>query len=556
MVQIRLPQVEMDETAFVAVRRLFAEDGPFRHDRNPILLIGPDGKTDTANPAGTALSALLFDRLNAEFHSVFSDARAGNPVRVAAMEITGADGKPQAFDLTLLPCPAQHGMGVLILGRDVSLERALRSALIDSRQRFKELIDTAADFTWEVDAEGKFSFISGSFILGHIPSDLIGRLPQDFALADGAARAFDGSGPSGGSEIWLKDATNRALCLLVQAQPLVAEGPFRGARGLARDITAQKMRETELAEARHRERLVIHLLRSLRRAIDPAEALAIALDTAIQAVGAEAGCVARLTKDGLVEALTGDLSNADLVLAQTANQGIEDVVLNQIGDRLGLALLCRHESQRVGVLILWRDIARGNWAAEDLFLLSELAEQSAVLIEQLKDHETLKSLSTTDPMTGLLNRRGFESALTREVAQARQEKQNGALFYIDLDNFKQVNDQFGHAQGDAVLIATANILRNELRASDTLGRLGGDEFVAWLAGIDRNEAIAKAEALQNAACSLSKFAPGTSKPVGFSIGIAMLRLDPADSLHAFMMRADEAMYRIKHGNKGSYVLVE
>ncbi len=545
-----------DQTPFAAAQALFAPAGPLTLDHNPALLIGVDGRIDRMNAAAVPLSTLLDGDAGADFKAAIAAALSGTAGRVAAVELTGTDGNPQSFDLTLLPCHAVSGTGVLIFGQDISLERALRGALIDSRQRFKELIDVAADFTWEVDADGKFAFVSGPLAFGYAPGDLIGRAPKDFALAEGADTVFNGNGPHNGAEIWMRDAANRPLCLLVQGQPLKRGAVFHGARGLARDITAQKAREAELAEARHRERLVVHLLRSLRRAIDPADAIAMALNTAIQAVGADIGRVASFTADGATKALGGDISPADPALIQAASQAPEGVAIRQDGQRLGLAFFCRHGEQRVGLLILWRDVARGDWLADDLFLLGELAEQLAVLIEQLKGQEALKHLSTTDALTGLLNRRGFETTLARVIERARQEKNGGALVYVDLDNFKQINDHFGHAQGDAALIATADILRGQLRARDPVGRLGGDEFVAWLEGIDRDEAVIRAKALQEAAKSLSRFAPGTQKPLGFSIGIAMLRSDTADSLDNLMARADEAMYRIKHGGKGSYVVVD
>jgi diguanylate cyclase (GGDEF)-like protein len=550
------PSVDTDRTSFAAATALFAPGGPLALDRNPALLVGTDGAVAAGNAAAVPLRALLEGAAGPDLRAAIAGAAEGRPGRIAALEAVGVDSKPQFLDVTLLPCAAAVGWGVLILGRDISLERALRGALIDSRQRFKELIDAAADFTWEVDAAGKFSFVSGPLALGHVPGDLIGRAPQEFALAEGADLVFNGSGPHGGAELWMRDATGRPLCLLVQGQPLTPGGPFRGARGLARDITAQKARETELAEARHRERLVVHLLRSLRRAIDPAEAIAMALNTAIQAVGADIGRVAELSQDGAVKALGGEVTPADPILIQAASAAPEGVAITQDGHRLGLAFICRHDGRRVGLLILWRDAARGDWLADDLFLLGELAEQLAVLIEQLKGHEALKHLSTTDALTGLLNRRGFEATLARVVARARQEQHGGALVYVDVDNFKQINDHFGHAQGDAALVATADILRGQLRARDPVGRLGGDEFVAWLDGIDREEAVARAKALQEAGKDLTRFAPGTTKPVGFSIGIAMLRRDEGDTLDALMTRADEAMYRIKHGGKGSYVVVD
>lgn len=554
-------------TSLAAAVRLFDANGPFAADRNPALLLGPDGRVLAANLAAQPMMGAL-DSPQPDLTVALMAARAGKSSRIGVIELPlsdkaqGGESKAQSLDLAILPCAGEAGMGALLLGRDISLERALRRALIDSRQRFKELIDAAADFTWEVDEDGAFTFVSGPQVLGRSPSDLIGRKPQAFALAEGAqeafmGKAFTGSGPHGGAEIWMRGQDGRPLCLLVQGQPLGQGGAFRGARGIARDITAQKARETELAEARHRERLVVHLLRSLRRNIEPAAAIATALHTAIQAVGALAGSVSRFGADGTTpENLGGEATPADADLIEAAADAAEGVAMTQHGDRRGLAFLCRHDGRQVGALLLWRDAMRGDWLADDLFLLGELAEQLAVLIEQLKGHEQLRHLSTTDGLTGLLNRRGFETTLARVVERARHDHRGGALVYVDLDNFKQINDRFGHAQGDAALIATADILRAQLRTRDPIGRLGGDEFVVWLDDIDRAEAIAKAEQLQEAARSLARFAPGAEKPLGFSIGIAMLRGDCDDSIEALMARADEAMYRVKHGGKGSFVLVE
>ena len=549
----------------IAAQRLFAEDGPFERDLNPALLVDASG----AVLAGNAASAILLPLLAAptqDFTAALAEARAGTARRLAAFETVGKGGKPLSLDLSLLPC----GNATLLLARDVSLERALRGALVDSRQRFKDLVDRAADFTWEIDAEGRFRFVSGEAPLGRNAHELIGQSPQTFAISADAPAAFSGAGPRAGSEIWMLAPDNTPLCLLVQGQALESGsleeegGPFRGARGLARDITAQKARETELAEARHRERLVLHLLRSLRRTIDPAAAIATALDTATQAVGADSGSVRQVAGDKPApECLGGASFAADSEIIAAALLSENSLAMSAgegglAGSQRGVALLCRHEGQVVGVLVLWRDAARGPWSADDLFLLGELAEQLAVLIEQLKGQEVLRHLSTTDALTGLLNRRGFEGVLARAVTRARLDNQGGALMYVDLDNFKQVNDLFGHAQGDAALIATADILRQNLRARDPVGRLGGDEFVAWLEEIGPEEARAKARDLQAASAALAQFAPGVEKPLGFSIGIALLRpiAQGGDSLQQLMERADEAMYRIKHGGKGGFVLVE
>ena len=554
-----------------AALRLFAAGGALACDANPAVLVAPDREVLAANAAATPLLDLL-GAPPPELAAAIAAAAGGQATRIAALDGQArAGGRSVSLDLSVLP----SGDAVLLLARDISLERALRGALIDSRQRLKDLVDRAADFTWEVDAEGRFSFVSGLQPLGRSPGELTGEMPQRFAISPDSAAAFSGAGPRGGTEIWMRGPGDKPICLLVQGQPLndSGSGPFRGARGLARDITEQKARESELAEARHRERLVLHLLRSLRRTIDPAAAINAALDTAMQAVGADRGSVSGLAADGGPgSCLSGTVlpGDAGLIAAALASEnGLamsgspdesspdEDGAAVAAGLR-GIALLCRHEGRDVAVLVLWRDAARGLWAADDLFLLGELAEQVAVLVEQLKGQETLRRLSTTDALTGLLNRRGFENVLARAVTRARLDGHGGALMYVDLDNFKQVNDRYGHAQGDAALIATADILRENLRTRDLIGRLGGDEFVAWLEEIDATEAMAKATDLQRAAAGLARFAPGAEKPLGFSIGIALLRVQDQgdDDLDQLMARADEAMYRVKHGGKGSFVLVE
>jgi diguanylate cyclase (GGDEF)-like protein len=113
-----------------------------------------------------------------------------------------------------------------------------------------------------------------------------------------------------------------------------------------------------------------------------------------------------------------------------------------------------------------------------------LVEQALALAEereaQLRAQESrireLESLSVTDPLTGLLNRRGFQEAMERTLAACRRHGEDGVLAYIDLDGFKQVNDSFGHGAGDTMLRHVAALLTRTVRATDYIARLGGDEF--------------------------------------------------------------------------------
>ncbi|HNB27951.1 MAG TPA: GGDEF domain-containing protein, partial [Alphaproteobacteria bacterium] len=118
------------------------------------------------------------------------------------------------------------------------------------------------------------------------------------------------------------------------------------------------------------------------------------------------------------------------------------------------------------------------------------------------------------------------------------------------------NDRHGHAQGDAALKAAAELLRRSVRAGDLVGRLGGDEFAIWLARVDGAEARRRGEQLVRAAAELQRFAPGAEKPIGFSVGIALLHADRPARDADVLERADRAMYQVKHGTKGGVALID
>src|SRR6185312_14656570 len=162
-----------------------------------------------------------------------------------------------------------------------------------------------------------------------------------------------------------------------------------------------------------------------------------------------------------------------------------------------------------------------------------------------EEQAALARLSQTDALTGLLNRRGFEARLKEAVTSARVTGEGGALLYVDLDNFKQINDRHGHAQGDAALRAAAELLRRSVRAGDLVARLGGDEFAAWMGGLDGAEMLRRGQELATAAVSLQRFAPDADKKVGFSIGIALLRPGCDASDGDLIALADRAMYQVK-----------
>lgn len=154
-----------------------------------------------------------------------------------------------------------------------------------------------------------------------------------------------------------------------------------------------------------------------------------------------------------------------------------------------------------------------------------------------------------DPLTGLPNRLLLLDRMQRLLEPARGEDALAAVFYLDLDGFKEVNDSAGHAAGDAVLVGVARRLREFCRTEDTVARLGGDEFVMVIPSNDRAVVEARAEAVL-AALSSPYHYNGRPLTIGVSIGIA---LAPEHGLNvaALLHKADAALYAAKQGGKGT-----
>ena len=161
-------------------------------------------------------------------------------------------------------------------------------------------------------------------------------------------------------------------------------------------------------------------------------------------------------------------------------------------------------------------------------------------------------VARTDPLTGLLNWNGFAEVLRREVARCQRSGAPFNLVYVDLDNFKRVNDRFGHSTGDALLREVARALSDSLRASDVSARLGGDEFTLVLADVDAQQALLVGERIVTCIAALADAYPGTG--LGASVGIAHFGA-PTSDMEELVRKADDAMYEAKRGGKGRASLV-
>jgi diguanylate cyclase (GGDEF)-like protein len=169
--------------------------------------------------------------------------------------------------------------------------------------------------------------------------------------------------------------------------------------------------------------------------------------------------------------------------------------------------------------------------------------------ELLSKNKLLEQLSTTDPLTGLRNRRYLAEVLSVEFLRAKRYKTPLSVVMADIDHFKAVNDRHGHSAGDSVLEAVGSLLKRRLRGSDHGGRYGGEEFLMVLANADGDGARVFAERLRNEVASTEMAAEtGAVIRVTLSVGIATLGPEhetPGD----LVSEADEALYRAKQAGR-------
>ena len=177
---------------------------------------------------------------------------------------------------------------------------------------------------------------------------------------------------------------------------------------------------------------------------------------------------------------------------------------------------------------------------EELSFVRAVAHTLASGLARLRDEERMRHEAVHDPLTGLANRTLLRDRLEHALARAERDRGETAVLFVDLDNFKQVNDAHGHAAGDAALVELSRRLQTAVRPGDTIARLGGDEFVAVCEHVDEASALAVGRRLLDA-IRKPFTAGGTEHELSASTGIALGHAD-ADMLLA---NADAATYRAK-----------
>ncbi len=207
-----------------------------------------------------------------------------------------------------------------------------------------------------------------------------------------------------------------------------------------------------------------------------------------------------------------------------------------------------HRRQLIGSLNFGSEEAGRFVAGSATDFLEHLAAVVAVVLESAINHERLKNIGLTDPLTGVHNRRYFDRRLVEEVERAQRSGQPLCCLFIDIDFFKRINDNFGHQVGDRVLQEVAGRIKAQLRLSDALGRYGGEEFAVLLVQTPAEQATEIAERIRSSiAGDAFRLGGDHNLQITISIGVAAYRSSdtPPDNAEWLVSRADQALYRAK-----------
>jgi diguanylate cyclase (GGDEF)-like protein/PAS domain S-box-containing protein len=429
-------------------------------------------------------------------------------------------------------------------------------------------LDLLLDVICVVDVEGKFIAISAACeqVFGYTQEELIGTPMLDLVFPDDRTRTLEAAaGVMQG--IPLHNFENRYVRKDGRVVDIMWSASWSEADqvrlAVAREITQRKQAESmqralySISEAAHSAEDLADMLQSIHRIIAdllPTGSFIVALQD--QHTGemsfpyfTDEDDMTPVPSQWDTRILAAEVIRLDRALLLTPEstenwpKGMDTVAAGAPVDWLAIPLIASKHA--IGALIVRSHSSVGRYNEQHKTLLQFVSTQIASNIERAQTNARLRYTAQYDLLTNLPNRTLFDDRLQVALAKAARERERLALLYIDLDNFKPVNDTFGHAVGDQLLQQVAKRIQSCVRESDTVSRIGGDEFIVLLYTIQAPlYALTIAEYIR-AALNQPFTLQGRQLQIASSIGIASYPEHGGDQKH-LTRNADAAMYAAKN----------
>lgn len=522
-----------------------------------MLVLSPTGKVQLINRMGCEIvgrdeaeligsdwfALCLPERLHADVHQALDALLSGNRNEVSRYEnpILTADGEERiiAWANTLLRDQDGHITGVLASGLDVTDARVAEAAVRDAHDLLHTIIDTSPDWIFAKDREQRYILVNQAMAsaLGQSPKDMIGQAAPELDLDTRPDRDdYSDDKVLNGKSVHLRaehirDKAGRERILDTYKRPLRdAKGQINGLLAYSRDNTAQHEMETQL-------RLWAKVFECSSEGVmitDPAHRI-VAVNRAFTEI---TGYTDREAVGQTPRLLSSGRHDAAFYDALRATVDKNDRWQGEIWNR-------RKNGE---VYPQWLTIN----AVRDLTgTLTHFAGVFSDISGIKRSEARLEHLAHHDPLTGLPNRMLLHDRLGHSIERARRHQHALAVCFLDLDNFKHVNDSLGHHVGDELLKAIATELQGHIRSEDTLSRIGGDEFVLLIDTIDN---AARVELIVNKLLAVlrePRTIAGHQLYLSGSVGISLFPQDGEDA-GTLIQHADSAMYDAKQLGKNRF----
>gem|GEM_PF-324904 len=559
--------------------------------RNEDTLIGMDWRAlvhpqDRATVEARAAARLRGDRVPARY----------------AIRIIRQDGSPRWVELSA--GRVQHHGHPAIIGTlfDINRRYELEQALRHSEAKYRQLVENVNDIIYTVSPEGVLTYVSPNWpeLLGHEAETVTGRNIAEFVHPDDLPacmefleRLYLTGKKQSGIEYRVKHANGTWRWHTSNASPLYGDnGGVEAYVGIARDVTDRKSMEGELLYQLRFTELVADLstrfVRSYAEDID--SVINDMLARAGRFFGVDRTYFYMFSDDGTTLCNTHEwcAPGVDSMIQKSQAVSLDgypwwrqrmealrnrhDVVFIEDVDELppeAAAEQALLRDQRVRTLYCvpvatpdrvigflgFDSLAPRDWRRDQGDLLVVLGNLLAAALARKALEEELRGLSVTDPLTGLFNRRFLRARLVALIEEYERTGRNFCLSLLDLDHFKQLNDEHGHLAGDRALQDFAGILRENHRVFDIVARYGGEEFVVVLVETEMEQARAITSRVLETTREFSFSHDGTVMPLTASAGLADISELPQDqrNVENLLQLADRRLYQAKQKGRDRLV---